>query len=190
MTSTTRHPVRFVDGGFAALNSDDPALTVTGLQVALEDLAEQLDAAVAEISALPADTYSDDERDAYTGDAVEAHLHRVAALEASPLAFLGVAGAAHCYERASERTDAARAQAARERWDAIQADEAAARADAARRARRERDARTARARRAARLGYLPQVSGLDLGVDFAAMAAADDQYAVDVRGDLALAGLL
>ena len=34
MTSTTRHPVRFVDGGFAALNTDDPALTVTGLQVA------------------------------------------------------------------------------------------------------------------------------------------------------------
>jgi hypothetical protein len=92
-----------------------------------------------------------------------AHLQRVAALEVSPVAFLGVAGTADCYERASGRTDAAR---------------------------RERDARTARARRATRLSYLPQVSGLEFGVDFAAMAAADDQYAVDVRGDLALAGLL
>ena len=119
-----------------------------------------------------------------------AHLQRVAALEASPVAFLGVAGCADVYVRAARRTRDARARAAQERWDATRVDEAVARADAARQARRARDARTARARRAARLGYLPQVSGLELGVDFAAMAAADDQYSVDVRGDLALAGLL
>ena len=188
MTSTTRHPARLVDGDFAALNSTDPALTVTGLQVALEDLAEELDAAVAEISALPADSYSDDERAAYTSDAMTAHLQRVAALEASPVEFLGVAGCADVMQRAWQRTDAARARAAREQWDATQAAEA--RADAARQARRARDARTAQARRAARLGYLPQVSGVAIGVDFAAMVAADDQYAVDARGDLALAGLL
>ena len=52
MTSTTRHPGRLVDGAFAALNTDDPALTVTGLQVALEDLAEQLDAGGARTMAL------------------------------------------------------------------------------------------------------------------------------------------
>jgi hypothetical protein len=185
MTSTTCHPAQLVDGAFAALNSDDPALTVTALEVAVDDLAEQLNAAVAEISALPADTYSDDERAAYTRDAMAAHLQRVTELEASPVAFLGLAGYAEVTRRAKQRTDQARARAAQERWDAAQAAEAAARADAAREA-----AHTARVRRAARFGYLPQASGLQLGVDFAAMAAADDQYAVDVRGDLALAGLL
>jgi hypothetical protein len=190
MTSTTCHPAQLVDGAFAALNSDDPALTVTALEVAVDDLAEQLNAAVAEISALPADTYSDDERAAYTRDAMAAHLQRVTELEASPVAFLGLAGYAEVTRRAKQRTDQARARAAQERWDAAQAAEAAARADAAREARRARDAHTARVRRAARFGYLPQASGLQLGVDFAAMAAADDQYAVDVRGDLALAGLL
>jgi hypothetical protein len=184
MTSTTHHPTRFVDGQFAVLNGNDRALDVSAVDIAKEDLAEQLDATLTEIAALPADTYTDGEREAYTHDAMERHLQDVAALEASPVAFLGIAGCADAYERAQERNAAARARAARERWDAMQA------ADVAREARRARDARTARARRAARIGYLPRVSGVELGLDFAAIAAADDEYAVAARGDLALAGLL
>ena len=184
MTSTTPHPAQFIDAVFAALNSDNPPAIVSAVDVARDDLAEQLDATLTEIAALPADTYTDGEREAYTHDAMERHLQEVAALKASPVAFLGIAGCADAYERAQERNAAARARAARERWDAMQA------ADVAREARRARDARTARARRAARIGYLPRVSGVELGLDFAAIAAADDEYAVAARGDLALAGLL
>ena len=63
-----------------------------------------------------------------------AHLQRVAELEAPPHAFLRLAGAADGYERASERTDAARARATRERWERSRANEAIARAAAARQA--------------------------------------------------------
>lgn len=188
MTTTTRHPARFVDGTFAALNSDNPILGVSAVDIAEEDLAEHLDVTLAEIAALPADTYSDEECEAYTQDAMARHLQDITALEASPVTFLGIAGCADAYERAWERNADSRARAARERWDAMQAAEA--RADVAREARRARDARTARARRAARIGYLPRVSGVALGLDFAAIAAADDEYAVAARGDLALAGLL